>query len=119
MICARRWHSCWVKPSWRMNYKDFRKLWINLHWSPATPYCGECQRRWQGQVSEVQLEINPSNQIVRIVLLESDGASTEFRFAGWKENVEMSDSRFNFLPPGGSRDRGRRILTRRTAVCGS
>ena len=54
-----------------------------------------------GQVSEVQLEINPSSQIVRIVLMEPDGATTEFRFAGWKENVELSDSQFLFTPPPG------------------
>jgi outer membrane lipoprotein carrier protein len=54
-----------------------------------------------GQANEVQLEITPSNQIVRIVLLEPDGASTEFRFAGWKENLELSDSRFQFTPPPG------------------
>jgi outer membrane lipoprotein carrier protein len=54
-----------------------------------------------GQVSEVQLEITPSNQIVRILLVEADGATTEFRFAGWKENVELSDSRFEFTPPPG------------------
>ncbi len=54
-----------------------------------------------GQVSEVQLEITPSDQIVRIVLMEADGATTEFRFAGWKENLELSDSRFQFSPPPG------------------
>ncbi len=54
-----------------------------------------------GQVSEVQLEITPSDQIVRIVLLEADGATTEFRFAGWKENPELNDSRFQFTPPPG------------------
>jgi len=54
-----------------------------------------------GQANEVQLEITPSNQIVRIVLLEPDGATTEFRFAGWKENLELSDSRFQFTPPPG------------------
>jgi outer membrane lipoprotein carrier protein len=53
------------------------------------------------QVSEVQLEITPSDQIVRIVLMEADGATTEFRFAGWKENLELSDSRFQFSPPPG------------------
>ncbi len=53
------------------------------------------------QVSEVQLEITPSDQIVRIVLMEADGATTEFRFAGWKENVELNDSRFQFTPPPG------------------
>ena len=54
-----------------------------------------------GQVSEVQLEITPSNQIVRIVMLEPDGATTEFRFADWKENMEVSESRFQFTPPPG------------------
>ena len=53
------------------------------------------------QVSEVQLEITPSDQIVRIVLLEAGGSTTEFRFAGWKENLGLSDSRFQFTPPPG------------------
>jgi outer membrane lipoprotein carrier protein len=54
-----------------------------------------------GQAIEVQLEITPSHQIVRIVLLEADGATTEFRFSGWKEDLELSDSRFHFTPPPG------------------
>ena len=54
-----------------------------------------------GQASEVQLEITPSDQIVRIVLLEAGGSTTEFRFAGWKENLGLSDSRFQFTPPPG------------------
>ena len=54
-----------------------------------------------GQVSEVQLEISVSNQIVRIVLMEQDGGATEFRFKDWKENVELNDSRFRFTPPPG------------------
>jgi outer membrane lipoprotein carrier protein len=54
-----------------------------------------------GQVSEVLLEITPSSQIVRIVLVEADGATTEFRFAGWKENLELGDRQFEFTPPPG------------------
>ena len=54
-----------------------------------------------GQLSEVQLEISASNQIVRIVLMESDGGTTDFRFSGWKENVDLSNSRFHFTPPPG------------------
>jgi outer membrane lipoprotein carrier protein len=54
-----------------------------------------------GDVSEVQLEISPSNQIIRIVLMEPDGGTTEFRFNDWKENFELSDSRFHFIPPPG------------------
>jgi outer membrane lipoprotein carrier protein len=59
------------------------------------------QQSEAGAVSEVQLEITPSDQIVRIVLMEADGATTEFRFAGWKENLELSNSRFQFTPPPG------------------
>lgn len=54
-----------------------------------------------GQVSEVQLEITPGDEIVRIVLMEPDGGATEFRFAGWKENETMSESSFQFTPPAG------------------
>ena len=54
-----------------------------------------------GRVNEVLLEITPANQIVRIVLNEAEGATTEFRFAGWRENQELSDSLFQFaVPPG-------------------
>jgi outer membrane lipoprotein carrier protein len=58
-------------------------------------------RAMAGEVNEVQLEINPSNRIVRIVFMEPDGGSTEFRFADWKENEELSESRFQFAPPPG------------------
>ncbi len=54
-----------------------------------------------GTVSKVLLEVTPSDQIVRIVLMDADGGSTEFRFARWKENGEMSDSSFKFTPPAG------------------
>ena len=87
-----------------MNYEDFRKLWINRPWALATLCCEGFRRLVRGmagQVSEVQLEITPSDQIVRIVLMEADGATTEFRFADWKENLELSDSRFQFTPPPG------------------
>jgi outer membrane lipoprotein-sorting protein len=58
-------------------------------------------RAMAGQVSEVELEITPSDQIVRIVMVDVDGASTEFRFTGWKENVELGDGQFRFSPPPG------------------
>ncbi|MBZ5613956.1 MAG: outer membrane lipoprotein carrier protein LolA [Acidobacteriia bacterium] len=58
-------------------------------------------RAMADQTTEVQLEITPSDQIVRIVLLQADGATTEFRFAGWKENPELKDSRFRFTAPPG------------------
>jgi outer membrane lipoprotein carrier protein len=54
-----------------------------------------------GQVAEVQLEINPSHQIVRILLVGGDGATTEFRFANLKENQDPGNGLFSFAPPPG------------------
>jgi len=53
------------------------------------------------RISDVVLEITPSNQIARIVLTEVDGATTEFRFSSPVENQAVSDSRFHFTPPPG------------------
>jgi outer membrane lipoprotein carrier protein len=53
------------------------------------------------RLSEVQLEITPAYQIVRIVLMEPDGGATEFRFSAWKENLDLADSQFHFSPPPG------------------
>jgi outer membrane lipoprotein carrier protein len=53
------------------------------------------------ELSEVQLEITPAHQISRIVLVEPDGGTTEFRFSAWKENVDLADSQFRFNPPPG------------------
>ncbi len=68
---------------------------------PADTLLRGVPKAMAGQVNEVQLEIAPSNQIVRIVLLEPDGGTTEFRFANWKENTDLADSRFEFTPPPG------------------
>jgi outer membrane lipoprotein-sorting protein len=53
------------------------------------------------RVSEAQLEITPSDQIVRMVLIGTDGATTEFRFANLNENSELGEDRFHFIPPPG------------------
>ncbi|MBI3644582.1 MAG: outer membrane lipoprotein carrier protein LolA [Acidobacteriales bacterium] len=51
------------------------------------------------RVSDVLLEITPASQIARIVLTEVDGTTTEFRFSRPKENLDLSDGRFQFTPP--------------------
>jgi len=54
------------------------------------------------RVSEILLEITPDHRIVRIVVQEVDGAATEYRFAGMKEDVAIGDGRFEFRPPAGT-----------------
>ena len=53
------------------------------------------------RVSEVLVEITPSNRIARIVFTEIDGATTEFRFDEMKEDLAVSDRLFQFSPPPG------------------
>jgi outer membrane lipoprotein carrier protein len=54
------------------------------------------------RVSEILLEVTPEHQIVRIVIDEVDGSTTEYQFSGQKENVAIPDGRFEFRPPAGT-----------------
>src|SRR5258705_2947443 len=53
------------------------------------------------RVSEVLVEITPSDRIARIVFTEVDGATTEFQFAAMKEDLAVNDHLFQFSPPTG------------------
>src|SRR5258708_3754667 len=53
------------------------------------------------RVSDVLLEISPSGQITRIVVHEIDGATTDFRFSGFEENIPVEDALFRFTAPPG------------------
>ncbi len=53
------------------------------------------------RVSELLLEVTPEHQIVRILIREVDGTSTDFRFSQIEENVPVQDGLFHFTPPPG------------------
>ncbi len=53
------------------------------------------------RVSQTLLEVTPEGLITRIVVEELDGSVTEFRFLQQKENVQIADARFKFVPPAG------------------
>ena len=53
------------------------------------------------RVNQVLLEITPENWIRRIVIQEADGSTTEYRFSGVKEDVNVADQRFEFAIPDG------------------
>lgn len=55
----------------------------------------------EDRVQRVVLEINPSDQIVRIAIEEIDGSITEFTFRDIQENVAVNSSLFHFTPPQG------------------
>jgi len=54
------------------------------------------------RMNEILLEVTPDHQISRIVMTEVDGSVTEYRFRQQKENLQVSDSRFEFRPPAGT-----------------
>jgi outer membrane lipoprotein carrier protein len=56
----------------------------------------------EDQISEILLEVTPDNQIVRLIMQEVEGASTEYRFSDQKEDAAIQDSRFGFRPPAGT-----------------
>ena len=53
------------------------------------------------RVTDVVLEVAPDNRIVRILIEEVDGSTTEFRFSNIVENSAVDDARFHFTPPAG------------------
>ncbi len=53
------------------------------------------------RVNEVVLEITPDYHIARIQFEEADESVTEYRFSEQRENAEIADQRFRFIPPAG------------------
>jgi outer membrane lipoprotein carrier protein len=53
------------------------------------------------RVAQTLLEVTRDGLIVRIVVEELDGSTTEFRFLQQRENVELADQQFRFTPPPG------------------
>ena len=53
------------------------------------------------RVAQTLLEVTPDGLISRIVVEELDGSVTEFRFLLQRENVQIRDQQFHFIPPPG------------------
>lgn len=53
------------------------------------------------RVTDVVFEISPESRIVRIVVEEVDGSTTEFRFTNIVENPTVDDAKFRFRAPEG------------------
>jgi outer membrane lipoprotein carrier protein len=53
------------------------------------------------RISEILLEVSPVYRITRMLIRETDGTTTDFRFSGQEEDVPMEDKLFRFVPPPG------------------
>ena len=60
---------------------------------------GGVPKRMADRVQQVLFEINPENQIERIVIEEIDGTTTEFQFSNIVEGAAIADSAFRFERP--------------------
>jgi outer membrane lipoprotein carrier protein len=60
---------------------------------------GGVPRRMADRVQQVLFEVNPQDQIERIVIEEIDGTTTEFRFTQIEEGVAIADTMFKFERP--------------------
>jgi outer membrane lipoprotein carrier protein len=58
-------------------------------------------RTMADRVNEVVLEIAPDGRIVRILVAEVDGSTTDFRFTNLVEDPQVADSQFRFTAPPG------------------
>jgi outer membrane lipoprotein carrier protein len=55
----------------------------------------------ENRISQVLVEINPANQISRLVVEEVDGSKTEYQFRNIQEDGAVTDGQFRFTPPPG------------------
>lgn len=55
----------------------------------------------EDRISDVVLETTPAGQIVRLVIHEVDGATTDFRFQNIVDNPAVPDAQFDFTAPPG------------------
>lgn len=55
----------------------------------------------QDRISDVLMEVTPEGRIVRLVIHEVDGATTDFRFRNLVDNPPLADAQFDFTPPPG------------------
>jgi len=55
----------------------------------------------EDRISDVVMEVTPEGRIVRLVIHEVDGATTDFRFRNLVDNPPVADAQFQFTPPPG------------------
>ncbi len=53
------------------------------------------------RLTDVLLEINNAGQITRLVLDGADGSVTEYNFDNQRENLDIPEQQFRFVPPPG------------------
>ena len=71
-------------------------------WKPGDMVLKGTPRGMEEQIQDILLEITAEHQIARIVIHAADDSVTEYRFSDQKEDVQIAESKFQFVPPEGS-----------------
>lgn len=58
-------------------------------------------KNMEDRISEVVMEVTPEGRMVRLIIHEVDGSTTDFRFRKIVDNPALADGEFNFSPPAG------------------
>ena len=84
--------------------KELQQLSLAPDIAPLTPgdvVLRGVPRAMADRVSQVIVEVTPENRISRILIEGVDESVTEYRFNNQKENLEIGDQGFRFVPPPG------------------
>lgn len=68
---------------------------------PADKILSGVPNGMEDRISKVNIEVTPDSRISRISIYSLDGSVTDFRLENERDNVPISDERFNFKPPPG------------------
>lgn len=71
-------------------------------WQPGSSMLRGVPRGMEDRIEQILIEVSPDYRILRILIAAKDESITEYRFSSQKENVELSDKQFQFVPPPGS-----------------
>ncbi len=63
--------------------------------------CDPRQDAGDSGLRDVLLEVDPQGYLARVVVRETGGVETEFRFGNWQENISIPEAQFHFQPPPG------------------
>jgi outer membrane lipoprotein carrier protein len=68
---------------------------------PADKLLSGVPKGMEDRISKVNIELTPDSRISRISIYSLDGSVTDFRFENERDNVPVSNDRFDFKPPAG------------------
>ena len=99
--CGRRCAICSDTRNWKRNSLPCLSPRGEPLDRPADIVLSGVPKGMEDRISKVDIEVAPDSRISRISIYSLDGSVTDFRFENERDNVPISDERFDFDPPPG------------------